>query len=114
MEPPIHPGEHLAECLDELCISQYRLAKATGVPPRRINEIIHRPPRHHRRYRDPARRRPPDVPGLLAEPAAPPRPRPRARRHHTPAHRPPRARALKHPTSQPHPPTRERRGGRGG
>ena len=37
---PIHPGEHLAEVLDELGISQYRLAKAIGVPPRRINEIV--------------------------------------------------------------------------
>ena len=38
---PIHPGEHLAEILEELGISQYRLAKAIGVPPRRINEIVH-------------------------------------------------------------------------
>ena len=38
---PIHPGEHLAEILDELGISQYRLAKTAGVPPRRINEIVH-------------------------------------------------------------------------
>ncbi len=37
---PIHPGEHLAEYLGELAISQYRLAKDIGVPPRRINEII--------------------------------------------------------------------------
>ena len=44
---PIHPGEHLAEILDELGISQYRLAKAIGVPPRRINEIVPRPPFHH-------------------------------------------------------------------
>ena len=39
---PIHPGEHLAEVLDELDISQYRLAKAIGVAPVRINEIVHR------------------------------------------------------------------------
>ena len=39
--PPIHPGEHLAEMLEELEISQYRLAKTMGTPPRRINEIIH-------------------------------------------------------------------------
>ena len=39
---PIHPGEHLAEILDELDISQYRLAKAIGVAPVRINEIVHR------------------------------------------------------------------------
>ena len=35
---PIHPGEHLAEFLG---ISQYRLAKVIGTPPRRINEIVH-------------------------------------------------------------------------
>lgn len=38
---PIHPGEHLAEILEELGISQYRLAKAIDTPPRRINEIVH-------------------------------------------------------------------------
>ncbi len=37
----IHPGEHLTEILEELAISQYRLAKAIGVSPRRINEIVH-------------------------------------------------------------------------
>ena len=36
---PVHPGEHLAEILDELGISQYRLAKAIGVAPIRINRI---------------------------------------------------------------------------
>ena len=40
--PPIHPGEILnEEFLQPLRISQYRLAKAINVPPRRINEIIH-------------------------------------------------------------------------
>ena len=38
---PIHPGEHLAEMLAEFGISQYRLARTIGVPPRRINEIVH-------------------------------------------------------------------------
>lgn len=38
---PIHPGEHLAEILEELDISQYRLAKDICVPARRINEIVH-------------------------------------------------------------------------
>ena len=38
---PVHPGEHLAEFLEELSISQYRLAQAIGVPPIRINEIVH-------------------------------------------------------------------------
>ncbi len=37
---PIHPGEHLAEILSELNVSQYRLAKTIGVSPRRINEIV--------------------------------------------------------------------------
>lgn len=39
---PIHPGEILLEeYLRPLGISQYRLAKNTSVPPRRINEIVH-------------------------------------------------------------------------
>jgi addiction module HigA family antidote len=39
---PIHPGEILLEeYLKPLGISQYRLAKDTSVPPRRINEIVH-------------------------------------------------------------------------
>ncbi len=39
---PIHPGEHLAEIMAELGITQYRLAKTIGVPPIRINDIVHR------------------------------------------------------------------------
>jgi len=39
---PIHPGEVLLEeFLAPLGISQYRLAQAIDVPPRRINEIVH-------------------------------------------------------------------------
>ena len=39
--PPIHPGEILLlEFLKPSGISQYRLAKDTNVPPRRINEIV--------------------------------------------------------------------------
>ena len=39
---PIHPGTILQEeFLEPMGISQYRLAKDTSVPPRRINEIIH-------------------------------------------------------------------------
>jgi addiction module HigA family antidote len=39
---PIHPGEILLEeFLKPLGISQYRLAQEIGVPPRRINEIVH-------------------------------------------------------------------------
>jgi addiction module HigA family antidote len=38
---PIHPGEILLEeFLEPMNISQYRLAKDIGVPPRRINEIV--------------------------------------------------------------------------
>ena len=38
----IHPGEILLEeFLKPMAISQYRLAKDTSVPPRRINEIVH-------------------------------------------------------------------------
>jgi len=39
--PPIHPGEVLAEdFMKPLSISQYRIAKETSVPPRRINLIV--------------------------------------------------------------------------
>ena len=40
-DEPIHPGEHLAEIMSELGITQYRLAKTIGVPPIRINDIVH-------------------------------------------------------------------------
>jgi addiction module HigA family antidote len=40
--PLIHPGEILSEdWLLPMGVSQYALAKAIGVPPRRINEIVH-------------------------------------------------------------------------
>ncbi len=39
--PNIHPGEVLmAEFLEPLGLSQNALARAAGVPPRRINEIV--------------------------------------------------------------------------
>jgi len=39
--PPIHPGEFLLEdFMKPLKLSQYRVAKDIGVPPRRINEIV--------------------------------------------------------------------------
>ncbi len=39
---PIHPGEILLEeFLKPMSLSQNRLANDIGVPPRRINEIIH-------------------------------------------------------------------------
>lgn len=40
LHKPIHPGEHLAEFLEENGITQYRLARDISVPPRRINEIV--------------------------------------------------------------------------
>jgi addiction module HigA family antidote len=40
---PIHPGEVLlADFLEPLGLSQYRLAHDISVPPRRVNEIVHR------------------------------------------------------------------------
>ena len=40
---PIHPGEILEEeFLKPMGISQYRVAKGISVPPRRINEIVHK------------------------------------------------------------------------
>ena len=39
---PIHPGEVLLlDFLEPMAITQYRLAHALSVPPRRINEIVH-------------------------------------------------------------------------
>ena len=40
--PPVHPGEILMEdFLEEMGITQHKLAVTIGVPPRRINEIVH-------------------------------------------------------------------------
>ncbi len=40
--PPIHPGEVLNEdFIEALGITQHKLAVDIGVPPRRINEIVH-------------------------------------------------------------------------
>ena len=40
--PNIHPGEILLEeFLAPMGLSQNRIARAMGVPPRRINEIVH-------------------------------------------------------------------------
>jgi addiction module HigA family antidote len=40
--PLVTPGEMLAEeFLKPLGLTEYRLAKDIGVPPRRINEIVH-------------------------------------------------------------------------
>lgn len=40
---PVHPGEILLEeFLKPMDLSQYKLAQDISVPPRRINEIVHR------------------------------------------------------------------------
>ena len=40
--PPIHPGEVLmADFLQPLGVTQHHVAILIGVPPRRINEIVH-------------------------------------------------------------------------
>jgi addiction module HigA family antidote len=38
---PIHPGVYLKELLEELRLSQYRLAQDIGVPAMRINHVVH-------------------------------------------------------------------------
>jgi addiction module HigA family antidote len=38
--PAIHPGEFLAETLQELGISQARFARAIGVSPMRISHVV--------------------------------------------------------------------------
>jgi addiction module HigA family antidote len=38
--PPIHPGEFLAETLEELGISQAQFARAIAVSPMRISHVI--------------------------------------------------------------------------
>jgi addiction module HigA family antidote len=40
--PPVHPGEILEkDFLEPMNLSQNELARQIGVPPRRINEIVH-------------------------------------------------------------------------
>lgn len=39
---PIHPGEHLAETIQELGITELLLAKTIHVPPIRVHQIVHR------------------------------------------------------------------------
>ncbi len=38
--PPIHPGEFLAETLQELGVSQAQFARAIGVSPMRISHVV--------------------------------------------------------------------------
>jgi len=36
----VHPGEYLRELIDELGLSQYRLAQDIGVAPMRISHVV--------------------------------------------------------------------------
>jgi antitoxin HigA-1 len=38
---PVHPGIYLKELLEELRLSQYRLAQDIGVAPMRISHVVH-------------------------------------------------------------------------
>ena len=41
LAPPVHPGEILLhDFLNEMGLSQYRLAKECGLSPRHVNEIV--------------------------------------------------------------------------
>jgi addiction module HigA family antidote len=40
--PPIHPGEFLAETLNELGVSQAQFARAIGVSPMRVSHVVKR------------------------------------------------------------------------
>jgi addiction module HigA family antidote len=37
---PVHPGVYLKELLDELKLTQYRIAKDLGIPAMRINHVV--------------------------------------------------------------------------
>jgi antitoxin HigA-1 len=37
---PVHPGVYLKEILDELGVSQYRLAQELGVPAMQVNHVV--------------------------------------------------------------------------
>ena len=39
--PPIHPGEHLKEFMDDFGLTMNQLAKALHVSPNRITAIVH-------------------------------------------------------------------------
>ena len=72
---PIHPGEHLAEILAELGISQYRLAKANRRGATTHQRDRPRPAFDHGRYRAADRSGSGDDTRVLAEPAEVVRPR---------------------------------------
>lgn len=39
--PPIHPGEFLAEILEDLGLTQAAFARAIGVSPMRVSHLLH-------------------------------------------------------------------------
>ena len=39
---PVHPGIYLKELLEEMGLSQYRLAHDIGVPAMRMSHVVHR------------------------------------------------------------------------
>ena len=39
---PIPPGDHLAEFLEEMDVTAYRLSKETGMPQTRVGDIINK------------------------------------------------------------------------
>ena len=38
--PAMHPGEYLAEALEELGVSQAKFARATGISPMRVSHVV--------------------------------------------------------------------------
>ena|ERR1051325_2657027 len=38
---PVHPGEYLQEILEELNLTQHRIASEIGVTPLRISHVVH-------------------------------------------------------------------------
>ncbi len=41
VQPPVHPGEHLAEFMADYGLSARALARALGVPTHRVTAILH-------------------------------------------------------------------------
>ena len=69
---PIHPGEVLMEdFIEGFGITQNKLAVSIGVPPRRINEIVHGKRGDHRRHGAAAREVLRHVGRVLDQPAEP-------------------------------------------
>jgi hypothetical protein len=67
--PAIHPGEILADELNELKITPTELSRQISVPPNRISQIHPGQARHHRRHRASSRPLVPDQRAVLAQSA---------------------------------------------